>query len=413
MSAPGLPPPEARRRSSALPLVVGLCLVAVVVVLIWWLLVRDDEQAAAPLVPAGEVTVSSGVLDFGDADLGRRSSTASVVLSNGTAGAIRIEDVRIDGEAEDDYAVVTDGCLSARLAPGDACSVSVRFVPTDTGARPASLVFSLDGGPGERTVDLLGAGVGRAALVVGVTRLDYGERPLDATAEARDFALTNVGTLPVRVTRVAVSGPAAGDFTPTEKIGCLAARTIDPGEACVLRVSFSPSVAGGRVATLLVAHTGDGGPARVQLRGTGLGAAEPRLSPSTVDLGRVELGAASAVRTVTLTNAGAANLPLVWVSVAGGDSGEFELAPGGTCRRSTTIEPGASCTARVRFVPEAPGRRSASLVLASDGTFVEATLRGTGVAPPPQETTAPTGQAPAASTGAVDPAEQGPRSETP
>jgi hypothetical protein len=375
-----------------LPLLVGLCLVAVVVFLIWWLLVRDDEQAAAPLVPAGEVTVSSEVLDFGDADVGRRSSTASVVLTNGTVEAIRVEDVAIDGEAGDDYAVVTDGCLSARLDPGDVCSVAVRFVPTDTGARPANLVFSLDGEPGERTVDLRGAGVGRAALVVGVTRLDYGERPLDAKAEPREFALTNVGTLPVRVTRVAVTGPAGDDFTPAAKVGCLAARTIEPGTACAIRVSFSPSVAGGRVATLLVAHTGDGAPARVQLRGAGLGVADPRLSPSSVDLGRVELGETSAVREVTLTNAGAARLPLAWVAVAGGDSGEFELAPGGTCQGGATIEPGATCTARVRFVPETSGRRSASLVLASEGTFVEATLRGTGVAvatTAPQETEEP------------------------
>jgi hypothetical protein len=383
-----------------LPLIVGLCLVAVVVFLIWWLLVRDDEPAATPLVPAGEVTLSSDVLDFGDADVGRRSPTESVLLTNGTTEAIRVEDVGIAGEAEGDYTVVTDGCLSARLDPGDTCSVSVRFVPTGTGARAASLVFSLDRGPGERAVDLRGAGVGRAALVVGVTRLDYGEQALAAGPESRELALTNVGTLPVRITRVAVAGPAADDFTPAAKVGCLAARTIEPGAACAIRVAFAPSAAGGRVATLLVAHTGDGGPARVQLRGGGLGVPEPRLSPSTVDLGRVELGATSAVRAVTLTNAGAAALPLVWVAVAGGDSGEFELAPGGTCRGGTTIEPGGACTARVRFVPESPGRRSASLVLASNGTFVEAALRGTGVAPEPlpQETTAPAGTTAAAGT---------------
>jgi hypothetical protein len=51
-------------------------------------------------------------------------------------------------------------------------------------------------------------------------------------------------------------------------------------------------------------------------------------------------------------------------------------------------------------VPESPGRRSASLVLASNGTFVEAALRGTGVAPEPlpQETTAPAGTTTAAET---------------
>jgi hypothetical protein len=359
--------------------------VAVVVVVIWWLLVRDDEPAAAPLVPAGEVTLSSELLDFGDADLGRRSAVATVVLSNGTNEAIRVEDVALAGEANDDYAVVTDGCLSARLRPGDACSVSVRFRPTETGARPAELVFSLDGGPGEREVELRGAGVGRAALVVGSTRLDYGERPLTAEAALRELALTNVGTLPVRVARVAVTGPAADDFRPAAKAGCLASRTIEPGTACVIRVAFRPAAAGARAATLLVAHSGGGGPARIQLLGTGVGTADPRLSLAVLDLGRVELGAASATRTVTLTNAGVEELPIEWIAVAGGDSGEFELAPGGTCVPGSPLEPDASCTARVRFVPELAGRRRASLVFAGAGGFVEAELRGTGVAPPPAQ----------------------------
>lgn len=366
-----------------------------VVFLIWWLLVRGDEPVAVPIVPAGEVIVSADALDFGDTDVGRRSETAAVTLSNETVNAIRVEDVAVSGDAGDDYTVVTDGCLSARLDPGGACNVSVRFAPTETGARHASLVFSLEGGPGERSVDLRGAGVGRATLVVGATRLDYGERPLGTQPEARELALTNVGTLPARVTRVAITGQAANDFTVAQKAGCLAARTLDPGAGCVIRVAFVPADVGARAASLLVAHTGDGGPVRVRLLGTGVGIAEPRLTPATVELGRVELGATSSTRAVTLTNAGTADLPLAWVAVAGGDSGEFELAPGGTCEAGATIGPNASCTVRVRFVPETPGLRRASLVIAGTGTFVEAQLQGTGVAvePPPRETAPPAGTA--------------------
>lgn len=383
-----------------LPLAVGLCLVAVIGVLIWWLLVRDDEPAAVPVVPTGEATVSAEALDFGDLDVGRRSGAAPVTLSNGTAEAIRVEDVSVSGAAGDDYAVVTDGCLSARLDPGDACSVSVRFVPTETGARHASLVFSLDGGPGERSVDLRGAGAGRATLVVGATRLDYGERPLDAPAEAREVALTNVGTVPVRITRAAITGPAADDFETVQKAGCLAARTVDPGSACVIRVAFVPADVGARAASLLVAHSGDGGPVRVRLHGTGAGVADPRLSPATVDLDRIEVGAASPARTVTVTNAGTADLPLAWVAVAGGDSGDFELAPGGTCAAGATLGPAASCTVRVRFAPETPGRRAAFLVVAGAETFVEAELRGTGVAfEPPSPETVP----PATTAGEIEP----------
>jgi hypothetical protein len=381
--------PSAEKRAPVLPLIVGLLLVAAVVFLIWWLLVRDPAEEAAPLVRSGEVALSVERLDFGDVEVGRRSATQRVVLTNATSAAVRIEDVGLDGDAEDDYSIAGDDCVSARLDTGDSCSISVRFEPSEPGARSASLVLSLDGGPGERRVELGGAGAGHPAVVVGPSQLEFGERLLDAKPEVREVSVTGVGSLPVRVSRVAISGDGASAFTPSRRAGCLARRTIEPGESCVVPVAFDPAAPGVRTATLLLAHTGDGSPARVRLHGVGAGAAAPELSPTLVQLGRIDVGSSSSPRTVTVRNGGTATATVAWIAVVSGDAGEFELAGGAGCAAGIELEPGASCTARVRFRPEAAGPRESLLVVASDGRFVEAELRGTGRAPPPEPSPEP------------------------
>ncbi len=379
--------PSAEQRSRPpllLSIVVGLLLVAVIGFLIWWLLVRDDEQQAAPLVPAGEVTLSAETLDFGDEQVGWRSATQTVVLTNGTTGAVRVEDTAVDGQAGEDFPIAESSCQSARLDPGDSCAVAIRFTPAEPGVRSGELVLALDGGPGEQTVELRGSGIGSATIVVGATRLDFGEHPLDAKGDAREVALTNVGELPARVNRVAVTGPAAADFRPSRKVGCLASRTIEPGAACVVRVTFIPSEPGPRTATLLVGHTGEASPARIQLLGAGEGEAVLALAPGELRFGEVEVGAAGEPQSVSVSNAGSAPLELAWVAVAAGDAGDFELLEGG-CAVGATLEPGAACSVRVRFAPESGGPHSAALVVAAEGVFAESALRGTASEPPVEQ----------------------------
>ena len=370
--------PSAEKHAPVLPLIIGLVLVAAVVFLIWWLLVRDPTEEAAPLVRTGEIALSIDRLDFGDVEVGRRSATQGVTMTNATSQALRIEDVDLEGNMASDYSIAADNCASARLDVGDACAVIVRFEPAEPGASSALLVLSLDGGPGERRVELTGAGAGEPVAVLGPSQLDFGERAHDARPEALEVTITSVGSLPVRVSRVAISGDAASDFAPARRAGCLVTRTVEPGESCVLRIAFDPGELGVRTGVLLVAHNGEGSPARVRLTGTGAGAPSTELSPTLVLLGRTDVGRASAPRTVTVRNAGTTTETVRWVAVVSGDAGEFELAAEGTCAVSAELEPGAACTALVRFRPESAGLRRSLLVVAVGERFVEAELRGTG-----------------------------------
>jgi hypothetical protein len=387
-AATGLPgeptDPDGPRRPGLLPLVFGLLLAAAVGFLIWYLLVRDDTPEALPAVPAGEVSLDVEHIDFGDENVGGVSVTQDITLTNGTAEPIRVEDVELEGEAAEDFDLLEPDCLNARLDAGGDCGVSVRFRPQEPGGRAARLVFSLDGGPGERSVELAGIGTGRATLVVETSRLDFGERDLEATADSQQIALLNAGDLALHIRRAVVVGPAADDFTLGRRARCLGGQELAAGASCVLTVSFVPKDDGERAAVLELFHDAADAPARIRLRGIGVGRPEAVLSPTSLVYGELVIGTEASPRTVTLRNGGTGPLAVAWIAVSGPDDGDFTLASGGTCRKGTALDPGGSCTVLVRFTPTVAGGRTASLVVATDDPagFSEVELNGDGAEPP-------------------------------
>lgn len=100
------------------------------------------------------------------------------------------------------------------------------------------------------------------------------------------------------------------------------------------------------------------------------------VAPTGVDCGREAVGFRSPGRIVTLTNDGERDLHVTSVSVEGGDSGEFLVAPGGPAPAPSlapTVAPGASVTFEVTFAPHSTGAKSSNLRVVSDDPL-DATL---------------------------------------
>lgn len=114
------------------------------------------------------------------------------------------------------------------------------------------------------------------------------------------------------------------------------------------------------------------------------GSPEFALSPSSLNLGSVNVGATSAAQTFTLSNTGSAEGVVSGLNF----TGPFSRATGGnagTCSAAPiTVAAGASCTVGVVFQPVATGAASgsASLVLTRAGVPPNTVaLQGTGTAP--------------------------------
>ncbi len=121
-------------------------------------------------------------------------------------------------------------------------------------------------------------------------------------------------------------------------------------------------------------------PLVVPLRGTGVRPPPglPRLTPAALSFGEQQVGTISSPRDLTLSNTGTGRLRVAAVNVKGGNRGDFRVTAN---RCGAPIDPGRSCSIRVRFGPTAPGSRAASLVvrLSDSKAALVVPLGGTGV----------------------------------
>ncbi len=173
----------------------------------------------------------------------------------------------------------------------------------------------------------------------------------------------------------ATSGPIkvevspAGEFAAT---GC-SATTLAGGASCKISVSFTPSAAGLRTATVAVSAT-PGGAVSASLSGTGQSESAPRILPDNANFGDVAVGSMTGtVRMFTVTNPGTAPATIT-LSINGAD---FMLTAG-AC--GMAVPGGGSCTATVTFRPASGGAKAGTLIATSSGGVGQAALAGNGLA---------------------------------
>jgi uncharacterized protein (TIGR03437 family) len=96
--------------------------------------------------------------------------------------------------------------------------------------------------------------------------LNFGNQTIGVSTGAQSVTFTNSGTAAVNLSAVAIGGLNSGDFAQTNDCGsALAAST-----SCTVQVTFTPSDAGMRTASLYVGGSVSGGPQAVTLSGAGM-----------------------------------------------------------------------------------------------------------------------------------------------
>jgi hypothetical protein len=96
--------------------------------------------------------------------------------------------------------------------------------------------------------------------------ISFGSQTLGLTASVQTTGLRNSGTAPLTVSGVSIEGANAADFSQTTGCGS----SLPTGASCTLSVTFTPSVAGARTATLSITDNDSGSPQTVLLSGTGV-----------------------------------------------------------------------------------------------------------------------------------------------
>jgi len=171
-----------------------------------------------------------------------------------------------------------------------------------------------------------------------------------STSRVAQVILSNFNSTAMTISSIT----ANHDFATTNKCGgSLAPYSPTNGpKTCTINVTFTPTAAGARSGTLTIVDSDSSSPQVVQLGGTGT---HVTLSPTLVVFAAIPVGSASAFKTATVTNQGAASINISSIVAAG------DFSQTNTC--SSTLAAGASCTITLRFAPTATGTRFGTVTI--------------------------------------------------
>lgn len=326
------------------------------------------NQSVAPPV----ANLSGQTLSFGNQAVGTTSGSEGVTLSNTWSSNLAVYSISLTGADAGDFHE-SNNCPAA-LAPKGECTIDISFAPTASGARTASIAISDNATGGEQEIGLSGTGVVSVVSLAPSGGLSFGSQAVGATSSGHNITLTNTGGAALSVSSISTTGTNASDFTQTNTCGS----SVAAGSFCTISVTFDPSAAGARSASISISDNAAGSPQTLPLSGTGL-MATVTLSPSTLTFSSQGIGTTSAAQTITLTNSGGAALNVTGISITGANAVDF--AQTNTC--GSSVAGGANCAINVSFTPTASGARNASLSISDNasGGPQEVALTGTGGTP--------------------------------
>ncbi|WP_224450535.1 Ig-like domain-containing protein [Haloprofundus salilacus] len=230
-------------------------------------------------LPPVEVTVTEPVAvpvvepttrDFGDVEVGSSTDRFVQVTNEGTE-TLYLDSASITGTNADEFSILSGP--QTNVYPGDSATIWLRFAPTSTGAKTATLEVETYF-EGTVTATLTGTSAGPAKVDVSPTAVDFGDVEVGNTSTA-DVTVSNVGGSPLSFDGAQLSGTNAGMYTVTNG----GTTTIAAGDSHTVTVEFAPTATGPTTATLeLSTNDADDPTVDVALSGDGI-ITEPNRPP--------------------------------------------------------------------------------------------------------------------------------------
>ena len=334
------------------------------------------------------VSVSTAIaapnaLTFSNQNISTSSAAQTVTLTNSGTGALSIASVAVSGTNSSSFNEVS-GC-GISLPAGSNCTIAVTFTPTAAGSQTATLTITDNANNttgSTQTVNLSGTGVAVPLATAAPTSLTFASQNVGTTSAAQNVTLTNSGTGPLTIASVALSGANPGDFGSASGCGS----TLAAGANCTIAVTFTPTAAGSRAATLTItdnANNTAGSTQTVALSGTGVAVPQAGVAPGSLTFAAQSIGTSSAPQNITLSNGGTGPLTITGIALSSGNVADFSS----TNNCPTSLAANSGCTIAVTFTPTASGSRGASITITDNannvtGSTQVVSLAATGVAVP-------------------------------
>jgi predicted outer membrane repeat protein len=344
------------------------------------------SQGATPIADGG----SHG---FGSQVLSSNTDLVFTVTNSGTANLTLTTPITLGGVDPGQFSIQAQPS-SPVASGGGTTTFTVRFTPTSTGAKSATIALANnDGDENPYNLTITGTGTeSEMALSQGATPIGdggshgFGSQLLNSNTDLV-FTITNSGTANLTLTTpITVGGTDPGQFS-------IQAQPSSPvasgGGTTTFTIRFTPTSTGAKSATIAIANNDSNeNPYNLTVTGTGTApemalnqGATPIADGGSHDFGS-QLLSSNTDLVFTITNSGTANLTLTTpITLGGVDPGQFSIQAQPT---SPVASGGGTTTFTVRFTPTSAGAKSATIAIANnddDENPYNLSITGTGTAP--------------------------------
>ncbi|MBK8011361.1 MAG: choice-of-anchor D domain-containing protein [Deltaproteobacteria bacterium] len=294
----------------------------------------------------------------------------SLTINLGVEGpnAIAVKRIVLSDAARTDFEVTSDRALPFILEPRKTAPLTVRYRPDGdprngevtvdiayTDARTEETGDRVE--PGTLKIPLLPRLIGAAALAVEPSKLHFGAVKVGETP-SRTLKLTNQGSGNVGL----VFDTIETDLDALE-VEALPAYGLAPGTAWDAKVTYTPTEEAILRGLIIIKPSTDGVPATaIPVIGTSIAAPRIEVSPTTIELGALGIGATSEAN-VQITNVGGQPLSIRRVVAEASETDSPGLVEAHLARSATvaSLSPLESIEAQVHFESEASGEVRAVL----------------------------------------------------
>jgi len=183
--------------------------------------------------PPPNFAISPATVPFGVVQVGTSSVAQPVTLTN-NGGTLAISSINFTGLAAAQFSQ-TNTCGNS-VAPGGTCAINVVFTPTAAAFASAKLNVTGSGVTHTATVN----GTGTVPFTVLPATVSFGQVNVGSTSAPQPITVTNVGSAPLPITTITLTGPGSGQFSQTNNC----ATAVPVGSSCTINVVFAPGSTG-------------------------------------------------------------------------------------------------------------------------------------------------------------------------
>ena len=267
--------------------------------------VRGSTQRSLSVSVAGTgvqssylLSASTNSLSFGNVSLGT-TSTQAVTLTNTGNSSVSISQVNVTGPGFGATALV----LPTSLAAGQSASLSVQFLPINSGSVTGTVSVVSNATNSPTNISLSGTGYSSAGVIsANPASVNLGSVTVGSSG-SQTVVLTNTGNATVNISQLTSSG--AG-FSAS---GLSVPMYLNAGQSANLNVVFAPTTAGSVTGGISVVSNASNSPASISVSGSGIAAA---VAPSITTQPASQTVTAGQTATFTAAATGTAPLSYQW-----------------------------------------------------------------------------------------------------